>query len=94
MNPDELAQMLTSMRMAHDLAQAMRDPRVQSARGWDLGRWRCDEADDAVRFVHHSARGQPDVALLCVQRAEGAEWVYEAALRLSPCPTRLLVLKA
>jgi len=93
MNPDELVLLLTTMKAAHELARAVREAEVQAQRGWNLTRWRCDEADEAVRFVHHTPRGQPDVALLCVQHAEGAEWVYEATLALAPCPTRLVVLK-
>lgn len=90
MNPDELVHLLTSMQAAHELAGAVRDPDAQAKRGWNLSRWHCDEADEAVRFVHHTPRGQPDVALLCVQGQEGAEWVYETAMRLAPCPTRLV----
>ena len=93
MNPDQLVHLLTSMQAAHQVARAVRDVNEQSARGWDLSRWRCDEADEAVRFTHLTPRGQPDVAVLCVHEANGAEWVYEATLALAPCPTQLVVLK-
>jgi hypothetical protein len=92
MNPDELVQKLTSMSAAHALAMAVRDPDMQATRGWNLSRWRCDEAQEAVRFVHHTPRGQPDIAVLCVHGPPGSEWVYEATLPLAPCPTRLVVL--
>jgi hypothetical protein len=93
MNPDQLARLLTSMDAAHRLAKTVRDASAQAASGMDLTRWRCDEAEEAVRFVHHTAKGQPDVALLCVRGHDGAEWVYEATLALAPCPTRLVVVK-
>ena len=93
MNPDQLVCMLTSMQAAHDLARAVRDTAAQVERGLDLSRWRCDEADEAMRFGHHTQRGQPDVAVLCVPDAKDTEWVYEATARLVPYPTRLVVLR-
>lgn len=93
MNPDELVHLLTSMAVAHNLAQAVRDPGAQATRGWNLSRWRCDESEEAVRFVHHTPRGHADIAVLCVHGPPGSEWVYEATLALAPCPTRLVVLK-
>lgn len=93
MNPDQLVGLLTSMQAAHDLARAVRDTAAQAERGLDLSRWRCDEAEEAVRFVHHTPRGQPDVAVLCVPDAKNTEWVYECSARLAPYPTRLVVLK-
>src|SRR5262245_4161955 len=93
MNPDELVHLLTSMEAAHSLARAVQDPRLQAEQGWDLTRWRCDEAAEAVRFTHHNRQGKPDTAVLCVNRAEACEWVYETTLRLAPYPTRLLVLR-
>jgi hypothetical protein len=92
MNPDELAHLLTSMEAAHALAEAVRSPDLQSAKGWNLTRWRCDEVPEAVRFIHHNPRGEPDTALLCIHGPEASEWVYEAGMRLASCPTRLLVL--
>jgi hypothetical protein len=92
MNPDELAHLLTSMEAAHTLAEAVRCPDLQAVKGWNLTRWRCDEAPEAVRFVHHDPRGKPDTALLCVNSPGDCEWVYETTLRLATCPTRLLVL--
>jgi hypothetical protein len=93
MNPDELAHLLTSMDAAHTLARAVSDPELQAAKGWNLTRWRCDDAGEAVRFVHHNAQGNPDTAVLCVDGAKASEWVYATAVRLAACPTRLVVLK-
>jgi hypothetical protein len=93
MNPDELVRMLTSMQAAHDLARAVRNPTEQTERRLDLSRWRCDEAEEVVRFVHHTPRGQPDVAVLCIPDVTDTEWVYQTTARLAPYPTRLVVLK-
>jgi hypothetical protein len=93
MNPDELVHILTSMEAAHALARAVSDPDLQAAHGWNLTRWCCDDAGEAVRFVHHTPQGKPDSAVLCVDGTLGGEWVYETTLRLAPCPTRLVVLK-
>lgn len=92
MNPDELLHLITSMDAAHALAEAVRDPDLQAARGWDLKRWRCDEVPEAVRFIHHNRMGRPDTALLCVKSNEACTWLYEATLKMAPCPTRLVVL--
>jgi hypothetical protein len=93
MNPDELLHLLTSMDAAHAMAQAVRDPEMQIARGWDLQRWRCDAVDEAVRFVHLNRHGRPVTALLCVKGPEACTWIYEATLRMAPFPTRLVVLE-
>jgi hypothetical protein len=93
MNPDELIHVLTSMHVAHELAEAIRTPELQTAHGWDLKRWRCDETPEVVRFVHHDRRGQPDLAVLCVEDAR-PDWVYEATRHLMPCATTLLKLRS
>jgi hypothetical protein len=93
MNPDELAQLLTSMEAAHTLARAVRNADLQAVKGWNLTRWRCDEVPEAVRFIHHTPEGKPDAALLCVHGPEACAWIYQATLGLAPCPTRLVVLE-
>lgn len=92
MNPDELVLRLSSMSDAHDLAQAVRDPAQQSARGWDLSRWLVEETAAAVRFLHHDRLGKPDTAVLCADAPESCRWAYEAALRLAAVPTTLRLL--
>src|SRR5262245_44195293 len=93
MNPDELVHMLTSMEAVNEMARAVGAPELQAEHGWNLMRWRCDDAGEAVRFVHHNTQGKPDNAVLCVDGTSGGEWVYETALRLATYPTRLVVLK-
>jgi hypothetical protein len=92
MNPDELVLRLTSMRAVHEFAEAVRERSVQSSRGWDLSRWQVEETPAAVRFLHHDRQGRPDTAVLCAEAPETCRWAYEAALRLAPVPTTLLLL--
>jgi hypothetical protein len=94
MNADELILLLKSMADAHRVAEAVRDPALQKARGWDLARWTCEEVRDAVRFVHCDRKGRPESAVLCVDNPGPSQWVYEVALRLASIPTELLVLKS
>jgi hypothetical protein len=56
MRPEELKRLLTSMKMAAEVVEAIDEPALQTERGWDLAGWSYDCIPWGVRFVRRDDR--------------------------------------
>ena len=58
MTPDELLHMLTSMKIASQVATAIADPDLQALHGWNLRSWACEIMPKVIRFIQRDDFGR------------------------------------
>jgi CheY-like chemotaxis protein len=91
MPPEKLAGLLTSLRAAAEVVEALDHPHLQFKRRWDLTNWSHEPVPWGVRFIHRDGRGAPRGAIVALalpeaRRPECAK-LYDGSL----CPTTLLM---
>ena len=91
---ERLIELLTSLSAAADIVDAMRDPRGQIDRGWDLKRWRFEPVPWGVRFLHSDNKGQVDEEVRAVAdvAAHTANSAGDVAAAYSQWPTTVVNL--
>ena len=92
MRPEELADSLTSMRVAADVVEALDSPALQVERCWELAGWDHGWAPFGVRFARWDGRGQVTAAVVAVALPESRRDDLARAYAGFPWPTTLLLL--
>jgi hypothetical protein len=92
LRPDELIRLLTSQRAANDVADAVADPSLQAARGWNLAPWTCQRVPGAILFTHQAAGGQADSVVVVLATPQMLPPELVQALMPGSPPITILVV--
>jgi len=92
MAPEDLASLLTSLKVAADVVEAIDDPELQVQRGWGLLSWRYELVPWGVRFLRHDGDGEVDAEVVAVSSHRGSSTPLPGTTRASR-PTTLLLLE-
>jgi len=91
MAPEELVGLLTSLRAAADVVEALDHPNLQFQRRWDLANWSHEPVPWGVCFVHRDGRGARKGAVVALALPETCRSEYAKLYANSPSPTTLLL---
>jgi hypothetical protein len=94
MRPEELVALLTSREQTWELIQAIGDPALQRARGWDLDCWTYVPMAGIVFFVHHDDRWSATAAVVAVNAREEDQAAFARSMSEISVPARLVLLPA
>jgi CheY-like chemotaxis protein len=91
MEPEGLVRLLTSLRAAAEVVEAIDHPNKQFLRGWDLTDWSHEGVPWGVRFVHCDDRGVQMGAVVALALPETRRPEYTKLYDNALCPTTLLL---
>lgn len=76
MSPDALVRLLTSLSVAAEVVEALEEPALRFAQGWDLSGWSWEAVPWGVRFLrrNHSRTVTAAVVALAIPEARRAEF--------------------
>ena len=87
-DPEDLVKLLNSMEVAASLAEAIGDPGLQEARGWDLTGWACESSSRAIRFIRRDEKGQTVAVITAVNAPKEQRFMFTP----TPAPWKQKVL--